>query len=157
MKKSVVLSMALASLIGSMAAQDAVAAPANATVAPSIAEIQKIQRQQSILLDAHLAGMKAGLKLSEEQARYWPSFEAAIRDAAKARSDRWLEARERMNSSVRPSPIDRISIMADHIEKSAVELRKVVDAGKPLYDSLNDAQKAEFGPLMREFKPRKRF
>ena len=30
MKKSVVLSMALASLIGSMAAQDAVAAPANA-------------------------------------------------------------------------------------------------------------------------------
>jgi hypothetical protein len=56
----------------------------------------------------------------------------------------------------RPSPIDRMSMMADHIEKTAAELRKVAEAGKPLYDSLTDTQKKEFGPLMREFKPRKR-
>jgi hypothetical protein len=47
-------------------------------------------------------------------------------------------------------------MMADHIEKTAAELRKVAEAGKPLYDSLTDTQKKEFGPLMREFKPRKR-
>ena len=44
--------------------------------------------------------------------------------------------------------------MADHIEKTAADLRKVVEASKPLYASLDDAQKREFGPLMREFRPR---
>jgi hypothetical protein len=32
----------------------------------------------------------------------------------------------------------------------------VADAAKPLCDSLTDAQKSEFGPLMREFKLRGR-
>jgi hypothetical protein len=98
--------------------------------------------------------MKAGLKLNDEQAKTWPAFESAIRDAAKSRSDRWTQARERMaQPGERPSPIERMTIMADHIEKSASELRKVIDASKPLYASLDDAQKRDFGPLMREFKP----
>jgi hypothetical protein len=46
--------------------------------------------------------------------------------------------------------------MADHIEKSATDLRKVIDASKPLYASLDDSQKRDFGPLMREFKPNRR-
>jgi hypothetical protein len=122
---------------------------------PSAAEIQRIQERQSVLLEAHLAGMKAGLKLNAEQAKNWPAFESAIRDAARARSDRWTQARERMAQGERPSPIERMTIMADHIEKTAADLRKVIDAAKPLYDSLDDAQKRDFGPLMREFKPKK--
>jgi hypothetical protein len=46
-----------------------------------------------------------------------------------------------------------MTIMADHIEKSAADLRKVIDASRPLYLSLDDTQKGDFGPLMREFKP----
>ena len=101
--------------------------------------------------------MKAGLKLTDDQAKNWSAFESAVRDAEKARSERWLQARERMSAGERPSPIERMSIMADHIEKTATELRKVAEAGKPLYDSLTPAQQAEFGPLMREFNPRKHF
>jgi hypothetical protein len=43
-------------------------------------------------------------------------------------------------SGERPSPIERMSTMT------------VVEAAKPLYDSLTDAQKQDWGRLMREFK-----
>ena len=155
MRHATIASIVIIALAGSIPTQGVVAAPAYTAITPSIAEVQRIQQEGSALLEAHLAEMKTGLSLTEAQAIYWPAFETAIREAAKARNARWLEARKRMSVGERPSPIDRISIMADHIEKTAGELREVVDAGKPLYDSLSDAQKSEFGPLMREFKARK--
>src|SRR5579863_10551919 len=126
MRKLVLASAAIAGIVGLTVASNAFAASAAGAALPSAADIQRIQERQSVLLDAHLAGMKAGLKLNEEQAKNWPAFEAAIRDAAKARSDRWLQARERMARDERPSPIERMSMMADHIEKSATDLRKVI-------------------------------
>ncbi len=156
MRKLLLASAAIACLAGSTFAPNAFAASGADAALPSAAEIQRIQERQSVLLDAHLAGMKAALKLDAEQAKNWPAFESAIRDAAKARSDRWTQARERMAQGERPSPIERMTIMADHIEKSAADLRKVIDASKPLYASLDDSQKRDFGPLMREFKPNRR-
>ena len=154
MRKLLLASVAIAGLAGSTFVPGAFAASADNAL-PSAVEIQRIQERQSVLLDAHLAGMKAGLKLNAEQAKTWPAFESAIRDAAKARSDRWTQARQRMAQGERPSPIERMTIMADHIEKGAAELRKVIEASTPLYASLDDAQKRDFGPLMREFKARK--
>ena len=153
MRKLLLACAAIAGLTGSAFAPAVASSVANSAV-PSAAEIQRIQERQSVLLEAHLAGMKAGLKLNDEQARNWPAFESAIRVAARARSDRWTQARDRMAQGERPSPIERMTIMADHIEKTAADLRKVVEASKPLYASLDDAQKREFGPLMREFRPR---
>jgi hypothetical protein len=97
--------------------------------------------------------MKAGLKLTEEQANNWPAFEAAIHNAAKARADRLQQTRDRMNQAERPSPIERMSLLANHLEKAGLELQNVADAGKPLYDSLTDVQKRDFGPLIHQFKP----
>jgi hypothetical protein len=102
MRKHLFASLAIAALAGSIVAQGAVAAPASETIAPSAAEIQRIEQRQSVLLAAHLAGMKAGLNLNDEQAKYWPAFESAIQDAEKARSDRWLQARERMERGRAP-------------------------------------------------------
>lgn len=155
MKKSLIASVAMLGIAASLLSQGALAATANEAQQPSVAQIQQIQQQQSVLLDGHLAGMKAGLNLTADQATKWPAFEAAIRDSAKARSDRWLQAKERMGALSPPNALERMSIMADHLDKGATELRAVVDAGKPLYDSLSDAQKHDFGPLMRQFKPKK--
>jgi hypothetical protein len=152
MRKLVLASAMIGSLVGSTFAPDALAAPGAYSALPSAVEIQRMQQRQSVLLDAHLAGMKAGLKLNEQQANYWPAFESAVRGAAKARSDRWTQARDRMAQGELPSPIERMTMVADHIEKTAAELRKVIDASKPLYDSLTDDQKRDFTPLMREFK-----
>ena len=156
MRKLLLASAAIVGLAVSTFAPNAFAASGDHTAVPSAADIQRIQERQSVLLDAHLAGMKAALKLNEEQAKNWPAFEAAIRDAAKARSERWTQARDRMAQGERPSPIERMTIMADHIEKTAADLRKVIEASKPLYASLDDTQKREFGPLMHEFKPNPR-
>jgi hypothetical protein len=152
MRKLVLAFAVIGGLVGSNFAPDAFAASSAYPALPSAVEIQRIQERQSVLLDAHLAGMKAGLKLNEEQAKNWPAFESAVRDAAKARSDRWTQARDRMAQGDPPSPIERMTLVADHIEKTAAELRKVIDASKPLYDSLTDDQKLDFGPLMRDFK-----
>jgi hypothetical protein len=49
-----------------------------------------------------------------------------------------------------------MTMMSEHLQKSAEQLKAVADAGKPLYDSLTDAQKSDFGPLMREMRLRGR-
>jgi predicted lipoprotein with Yx(FWY)xxD motif len=118
MRKLLLAFVAIAGLAGSTFAPNAFAATGADNAVPSAAEIQRIQERQSVLLDAHLAGMKAALNLNAEQAKNWPAFEAAIRDAAKARWDRWTQARDRMAQGERPSPIDRMTIIGrTHREK----------------------------------------
>lgn len=154
MRKFLLASLAVAGLAGSTFALNAFAAPGDGPTARDAARMERMLERQSVMLDAHLAGMKAGLKLTAEQEKNWPAFESAIRDAAKARADRWRQARERMAHGERPSPIERMTIMSEHLQKMAEQLKMVADASKPLYDSLTDAQKRDFGPLMREFRPR---
>ena len=48
----------------------------------------------SAFTDARIAALKAGLKLTPEQEKNWPAFEAAIRDMSKARAER-MAAREK--------------------------------------------------------------
>ena len=153
MRKYLLASAAIIGLASSTFAPNAFAAPADA---PDFAQMQRMQERHALMLDAHLAAMKTALKLTDEQAKNWPAFETAIRDAEKARADRWRQARERMAQGERPSPIERMTIMSDHLQKTAEQLKVVADAGKPLYDSLTDAQKRDFGPLMRDFRLRGR-
>ena len=48
------------------------------------------------LLDAKLAGLKAGLKLTSDQDKLWPPFETAVRDAAKLHMEHMKSMMERM-------------------------------------------------------------
>jgi LTXXQ motif family protein len=48
------------------------------------------------------------------------------------------------------SPIDRLEAMADHMSETGAALKKVADAAKPLYASLDDMQKRVFVMLGRE-------
>ena len=41
-----------------------------------------------------------------------------------------------------------MTMMSEHLQKMGEQLKVVADAAKPLYDSLTDAQKRDFGPLM---------
>jgi len=156
MRKLLLVSVAIVGLAGSTFAVNAFAAPGDQATMANAAMMQRLQERHAVLLDAHLAAMKAGLKLTDEQAKNWPAFESAIRDAEKARADRWRQAQDRMSQGERPSPIERMTIMSEHLQKMGEQLKLVADAAKPLYDSLTDAQKLDFGPLMREFKLRGR-
>ena len=110
--------------------------------------------------DARIAAMKAGLELTSDQAKNWPAFEQAVRDMAQLRIDR-IKAREaqdqqqsqQQQSQQQLSPFDRMSRRADNMAKTSAALKKVAEAGAPLYQSLDDAQKGRFGTLARILRP----
>ncbi|WP_158817049.1 Spy/CpxP family protein refolding chaperone [Methylocapsa sp. S129] len=152
MRKLLLASVALAGLASATFALNAFAG--DAPTAPDAAQTQRMMDNHAVLLEAHLAGMKAGLKLTAEQEKNWPAFESAIRDAAKAHAEGWRQMHEHMDGGERPSPIEHMTKMSEHLQKMSAELKMVADAGKPLYDSLDDSQKRHFGPLLRDFLPR---
>jgi len=151
MRKFLLASAAVAGAVCSTWGLGALAAAGDAPSPPTAAETQNVQEEHAAMLEAHLAGMKAGLNLTAEQEKNWPAFEAAIREAAKAREEAWRQMREHMSGGERPSPIERMRLMSERLGKISAELTTLADAGKPLYDSLTDAQKRVFGPLLREF------
>ena len=110
--------------------------------------------------DAHIAALKAGLKLTPEQEKNWPAVETAIRDLAKDRADRMKSRMERMaalrearrggdNTQPGPDTIARLRQGADAMTARAANLKKLADAAEPLYKSLDDGQKHRFGMLLR--------
>jgi len=143
MKKIVVAALAVATLGGSALALSAAAAPGDAPPPPG-AE----REAGGFMLDAHLAGMKAALKLTPDQEKNWGAFEAAVREAAQARRDALRDMRQARGGDERPTPIERMDKMADHLAKAASEIKTIAGAAKPLYDSLDDGQRRHFGPLM---------
>jgi hypothetical protein len=155
MRKFVLVSASAAAMVASTFGLGAFAAAGDAPTPPSAVEMQHMQEDHAAMLDAHLAGMKAGLKLTAEQEKNWPAFETAIRDVAKARAEGWRQMREQMNGKERPSPIEHMTTMSERLQKMSAELKTVADASKPLYDSLTEAQKRHFGPLIHEFVERR--
>jgi zinc resistance-associated protein len=105
--------------------------------------------------DARIAAMKAGLELTPDQAENWPAFEQAVRDMAQLRIDRIKarEAQDQQQSQQQMSPFDRMSRRADNMAKTSAALKKVAEAGAPLYQSLDDAQKGRFTMLARILRP----
>jgi hypothetical protein len=96
--------------------------------------------------DARVAALKAGLELTPDQVKNWPPFEQAVRDLAQLRIAR-IQARDSANQTPPAAPFDRLSQRADDMAKTSEALRKVADAGTPLYASLNDGQKGRFVKL----------
>jgi hypothetical protein len=48
------------------------------------------------------------------------------------------------------SPVERLDRLANRLSEAGAALKKVADAAKPLYDSLDEEQKRIFGFLSRE-------
>jgi hypothetical protein len=108
--------------------------------------------------DARIAAVKAGLELTPDQAKNWPAFEQAVRDAAQLRVQRMQEREARRQqqgqnaqgngqTQTPVNPFDRMAHRADRMAKTSAALKKVADAGAPLYQSLTDEQKARFKTL----------
>jgi LTXXQ motif family protein len=147
MKRFLLVGLAAVALAGSTYAYTAYAA---ADEAPTQAQLRMQERAQ--LLDAHIVGLKASLNLNADQERNWPAFENAIRSIAKDRMERFRAVREqRKDETERSSPVVHIRMMADRLAKTSADLKALADAAEPLYASLDDTQKHEFGPLFRDF------
>jgi hypothetical protein len=100
--------------------------------------------------EAHIAGLKAGLKLSSAQEKNWPALESALRETVKSRHARVAELRDqKLQRMAHPDAIAALRQRAKMLNARAADLEKLSDAAKPLYDSLDDGQKRRFGLLMR--------
>jgi hypothetical protein len=127
---------------------------------PATERMQEWAADHEAFLDAKLAGLKAGLRLTSDQDKLWPPFETAIREAAKLHMDqmksmidRMRKMHEMMMQRTEPgeggSPIDRLEVLGQHLSERGAAIEKVADAGKPLYASLDDSQKRRFVMLGR--------
>lgn len=107
--------------------------------------------------DARIAALKAGLELTPDQAKNWSPFEQALRDMAQLRIQR-IQARlsGQTQAQAPATPFDRLERRADAMAKRSAALKKVADAGSPLYQSLNDDQKQRFMVLARMLRPHRR-
>lgn len=124
---------------------------------------------RTALTDARIAALKAGLELTPDQQKNWPAFEQSLRELAQLRTQR-IEARQaraqqgqtsQEGQTAQPSqgpndPFDRLEHRADNMAKTSAALKKVADAGAPLYQSLTDAQKGRFKMLSRMLRPHPR-
>ena len=106
----------------------------------------------SAFADARIAALKAGLQLTPDQTKNWPQFEQAVRDLVQLRIQR-LQERQASDQQSPGTPFERLSQRADNMAKTSAALKKIADAGAPLYQSLNDDQKSRFVRLARMLRP----
>ena len=109
---------------------------------------QLVQRWAEAGIDAQLKGLKTSLRLTADQEKDWGPFESAVQDAEKARV---LALQKEQSSNL--SSMDRNSAKADRIAQGQADLEKIVEAAKPLYASLDGAQKQKFIALGRMLVP----
>ena len=107
-----------------------------------------VQRWAEAALDAQLKGIKTSLRLTDDQEKDWAPFETAVKDGEKARV---LALQKEQGNNL--SPMGRLNAKAERLAQSQADLEKIVEAAKPLYASLSDAQKHKFIALGRMLVP----
>jgi LTXXQ motif family protein len=105
---------------------------------------------RAAFLDARLAALHAGLRLTAEQEKAWPAFEQADRDLAATRENRAFDPRTEESTD----PVQRAQRRAEALGARSAALKRYADALAPLYQSLDDSQKRRFGFLSRMERPR---
>ncbi len=100
--------------------------------------------------DARIAALKAGLELTPDQEKNWSSLETTLRDLAKQRMERFAEWRDQRkeDGEQHHDALQRLQRISDRLATRAANLKTLSESAKPLYDSLDDAQKSRFGRLL---------
>jgi zinc resistance-associated protein len=115
---------------------------------------QLTPEDRAAFTDARIGGLKAGLKLTPAQEKNWPAVEAALRERAKLRDERFerfRKLREQTDPAQRRgNMIERLRERADTMATQGSSLKRLADAVDPLYKSLDDGQKQRFTMLFRE-------
>lgn len=157
MLKTVLAGIAALSLSGASLTGASLANAQSTSPAAPPADTQQRWRPSAedtaALVDARVAALKAGLKLTAEQEKHWPAVETAMRDLAKQRADR-VQARRTARGDGnaprhRPDAVERLRRGADAMTARGTALKQFADAVEPLYKTLDDSQKQRFAMLMR--------
>jgi len=102
-------------------------------------------------VDARIAAVKAGLKLTPDQEKTWPAIESAVRDFAKSRLDNANAKASPAAGGTDPAeedPVARLRNRADTMAATAAGLKRIADAADPLYKTLDEGQKRRLSFLV---------
>jgi hypothetical protein len=144
--KRIMTTIAAASLAAGLGAGAAGAAPAAQNSATtSAAEAGQMAGVKAVIQDARLLGMKAALKLTPDQQKYWGPFETAVRDGFTQRNEIMGSIRQAI---AKDNPVQLLDTLSNDASRGAAQMKRVADAAKPLYESLDPSQKQTFGPLL---------
>jgi hypothetical protein len=146
MKRTLLGTLAAAAAAASLASGFATIAAAQSDQKPTHAEL--VQRWAEAATDTQLKEMKTSLRLNADQEKLWGPFESVVKDGAKARV---IALQKEQSDSL--SPMDRLNATADRVAQGTANLKKLAEAAKPLYVSLDDAQKHKFITLGRMLVP----
>jgi hypothetical protein len=106
---------------------------------------------RAAFVDARIAAVHAGLRLTPDQEKLWPPVEAAVRDFAKLRIDRATARMKAVDDTQDQqgvdNPVAHLRERADNMAASAAAMKKIADAADPLYKSLDDGQKRRLSVL----------
>jgi phage gpG-like protein len=109
--------------------------------------------------NARIAAIKAGLELTPDQAQKWGPYQQSLQDLIQFRVQRMQARQAAQQGNAQPQKgggdlFTRLSRRADGMTQAAPLVKKMADAGEPLYQSLSDAQKGRFKMLTRLLLPK---
>lgn len=95
--------------------------------------------------DARTAGVKADLHLTAEQDKNWSVFESSLHDIYKNRAARMVAFQgERGQHGESADVIEYLNSNAKALDERSADMKKLADAARPLYASLEPQQKRQF-------------
>lgn len=106
----------------------------------------------SAFIDAHIAAIHAGLKLSAEQEKLWRPVEDAMRNLARVHHSH-MQAMGKTRGMMAADPVGLLRTMADRMSQGAEVVRTLADAAAPLYATLDEGQKRRLQVLVRMESP----
>lgn len=108
---------------------------------------QMSPQDRAALLDARLAGLKAGLELTADQDKLWTPLEQTVRDGV----NKAIEMRQQYAGRQQAAdPMERLHRLSEMASARADFLHRFVDSAQPLYASLTPDQKRRLPMLMQE-------
>jgi hypothetical protein len=106
---------------------------------------------RAAFLEARIAALHAGLRLTAEQEKAWPALEEAYRELAALHGHHPGPAAQGTGnvpgSDEVLDPVQRIQRRAEALTARGAALKRYADALAPLYGSFDDGQKRRFGVL----------
>jgi hypothetical protein len=153
MRKFTIAGVAVLAIAGSTA----VYAQYHPWIREHVQHVRMTPEDRAAFVDARIAAVHAGLKLTADQEKLWPPVEAAVRDFAKLRIDR-ANARmaapqnqpqdsQKQDSQGDEDPVARLRERAQTMAANADAMKKIADAADPLYKTLDDGQKRRLAIL----------
>jgi hypothetical protein len=101
-------------------------------------------------LDARIAALHAGLRLTPEQEKLWPGVETALRKAGRDAIERVQKFKE---SPATENLIERLKRRGENAVARGQNLQAIASAAAPLYATLSDEQKHRLPVLMHALRP----